>query len=236
MKNNFYNLLFVLTLCLITSATQAHAIWIEVNPVASLNKPQEVKVNYGEYVAAEIENVDKWYSDLKNLEVWLISPSNQKIKLSLIDRQSFLQTSFTPNEEGTYLITTVHAAKDLGGTTKYQFASNASVSVGQATPVDFSSLALSVFTDSKIYSLKDQVTLQVFVNGEPSPNTEVIVMSASGWSKTFKSNEQGQVFFTPLWSGDYVIETSTYQESQGNWKGNNYSHLWQGSTTFIKVN
>ncbi len=215
----------------------AHAIWIESASVAQKNQSQDVKVFYGEYASGEIEKTDKWYSDLKNIEVWLHTPSKKRVKLQLEDKQDYLQSSFLPSEDGVYYITTVHTAKELGGTTKYEFSSFLPVKVGnEAVNRDMSIVQpLSVSVQTDISGQNSKINALVSKNGKPLENAEVIVMSSSGWSKTFKSDSQGQVSFDPLWKGPYVIEASQYLPETGNWGGKAFTHAWQGSTTFFEI-
>ncbi|MBE8714335.1 DUF4198 domain-containing protein [Sphingobacterium hungaricum] len=233
----YWKPLFTLLLLWITSVNlaEAHAIWIEASPIANKNQPQTVKIFYGEYANAEIEPTQDWYSDLKTIEVWLISPSQKKTKLTLSDQKTFLQAEFTPEEDGTYFVSTEHAAKDLGGQSKYVFSSVIPVQVGKSPSQVKPASALAVTAQAKTFTLKDDVTLQVTAKGIAAANAEVLVMSASGWSKTFKTDQNGTINFKPLWKGNYVIETSTYQEQAGKWNDKGHTHVWQGSTTFIQV-
>lgn len=237
MKNITKPVILMILLLLGGQVAMAHAIWIESVSVAKKNQSQEVKVFYGEYASGEIEKTDKWYSDLKNIEVWLHTPSKKRVKLQLEDKQDYLLSSFLPSEDGVYYITTVHTAKELGGTTKYEFSSFLPVKVGKETVNRDMSIVqpLSVSVQTDISGQNSKINALVSKNGKPLENAEVIVMSSSGWSKTFKSDSQGQVSFEPLWKGAYVIEASQYLPEAGNWGGKAFTHAWQGSTTFFEI-
>jgi uncharacterized GH25 family protein len=237
MKNIIQPILLVMTLILGGQVAMAHAIWIESKAVASKNQEHSVKIFYGEYASGEIENTDKWYSDLKNIEVWVHTPSQKKVKLQLVDQQNHLSSSFVPSEDGTYYISTVHTAKELGGTTKYEFSSLLPVQVGR-TPLNKTiaiEQPLSVNRQTDLLKQNAKITLLVQHKGKPLGNAEVIVMSSSGWTRTYKSDSQGLVSFDPLWKGAYVIEASNYQPETGNWEGKAFTHAWQGTTTFFEV-
>lgn len=218
---------------------EAHAIWIETNAKAAKNKAQEVKVFYGEYNHGTVDPVEAWYSDLSKLEVWVISPSQQKTKLTLTEAKDHLKASFTPTEDGIYYITTAHATKDLGGTTKYQFTSVAPVLSGNATATASAAPAevpLSVVLAPKQYKVKEQVEVQVLKNGKPFAGGEVLVMSPEGWVKTLKSDTNGNITFLPQLKGNYVIEASDYVEEAGEWNQSKYTHSWTGATSRLLVN
>lgn len=220
-----------------TQTANAHAIWIEAGSKATKNKAHEVNIFYGEYPSGLSDSTAKWYSDLKSLEVWVLSPSKKKTKLELKDLSTHLTSSFIPDEDGLYYVSTVHTTKDLGGTTKYEFSSLVPVLSGKAasspsTPEQ----ALSVMANPGTYKTNDLIELQVWKGGEAYVGGEVMIMSPEGWVKTVKTNDKGQVSFTPKLKGNYVIETSDYKKESGEWNAKQYTHTWKGSTTRILVN
>lgn len=237
MKKVLLSIVALIACLTLTQQANAHAIWIESNSKGSKNKPQQVKVFYGEYPEGVADPVEKWYSDLKGLQVWVISPSQRKSQLTLTNAKDFLSASFTPDEDGVYYVTTVHATKDLGGTTKYEFSSVAPVLVGSpitAPAAPAQSLALIVAP--KPYKVNDQVQLQVWKDGQAFVGGEVLVMSPEGWVKTIKTDDKGQITFSPKLKGNYVIEASDYKKEEGKWNDKDYTHSWKGSTTRILVN
>lgn len=214
----------------------AHAIWIESKASASKNQPHDVKIFYGEYASGEKESTDKWYSDLKNLEVWLMTPDNQRVKLDVKDEQGHLATSFVTEKDGVYYISTVHATKDLGGTTKYNFSSLVPVRVGKlaisaTSPKDLPFSVEKITTNGKNKSV---IEVLVSSNGKAVKDAEVIVMSETGWTKTFKTNENGVVSFSPQWKGNYVVEASQMNDEAGRWHDKDYTRNWHGTTTFFE--
>lgn len=230
--------LFVLVATLSIQRASAHAVWIQADPKANKNQAHEVKVFYGEYSANEIEPTDKWYSDLKSLELWLTSPSGQKTKLALSDASVHLASSFIPTEDGLYYLTVVHATKDLGGTTKYEFSSVTTVLSGKAASVNVPvpQVPLSVVAEPKSYNPNKEIQLQVWKAGVASAKSEVIIMSPKGWTRTLITDDKGQVRFTPDWKGRYVVEVSDSKRETGEWNGKQFTSTWKGSTTSIIVN
>ncbi len=215
----------------------AHAIWIETNQKASKNKAHEVNIFYGEYPEGKADSVDKWYSDLKKLEVWVISPSQKKIKLILKDVSTHLTSSFMPEEDGIYQISTVHSTKDLGGTTKYEFSSLVNVAVGSSSVGSSSpTLSLSIISEAKPYHINQPIELHFKKDGEALVKSEVLIMSPGGWVKTLEPNTAGKISFIPLIKGRYVIEVSSSIQETGKWNDKDYTNSWKGSTTSFVVN
>ncbi|MBT2559427.1 DUF4198 domain-containing protein [Hymenobacter sp. ISL-91] len=223
------------------SAASAHAVWIESITKATKNKAHGVKIYYGDYPEGVIEPTQKWYSDLKTLEVWVVSPSGKKTQLPLTDAATHLTASFTPTEDGLYHLTTVHVTKELGGTTKYEFSSVAPVLAGSATTTTTTAAAapqvpLSIVTAPKSHRVNTPVEVQVRKDGQPFQDGKVELMSPEGWVKTMKTDANGKLVFTPQLKGSYVLEASDYQAQTGEWNQQNHTHFWQGATTHIVVN
>jgi len=216
----------------------AHAIWIQSNPNATKNKAHEVNVYYGEYPEGQTDSVEKWFSDLKDLEVWVTSPSQKKTKLVLKDAKTHLVSSFIPDEDGVYYVSTAHTTKELGGTTKYEFSSAVPVVSGNASsaPVSAPSSPLVIVSEPKSYRTNQVIELQVRKDGEALAKGEVAVMSPQGWVKTLHTDDQGKISFTPHLKGRYVIEASDYKKEAGQWNDKAYTHTWKGSTTSFVVN
>jgi uncharacterized GH25 family protein len=236
MKNLLQLTLLLIALTIGQSAF-AHALWVETNPSATIDQTHQVRIFYGEYANQEIEPIENWYSDVKDFTLWLTTPSQQKVKLEKQATADFFQSSFTPTEEGIYTLTVVHAAKDLGGTTKFEFSSTAFVTAGNANiSAVRADIPLYAQIQPKVHQKGQQISTTVYKQGKPLADAEVIVMSEEGWAKTFKTDAQGQVSFPVLWAGNYVIEVSDYVAEQGLWHEKAYKNVWRGATTFIQVN
>lgn len=229
-----------LTLILIATSFQlfAHALWIETKTNGKAGVSHEVKVFYGEYVSNERDSVAKWYSDVKDFSLWLTAPDNEKIKLTTTPGTNFYSASFTPKSDGVYVLTVVHEAKELGGTTKYEFSSLATVSVGKATNVNTEAISNPLHAsvvDAKFYKANSPVKIKAILNGKALANKNVTVFSPEGWSKEYKTDKNGHFEFSALWTGRYVLEVSNFQKTTGEHHGKNYTAVWQGATSSFEV-
>lgn len=232
MKHNFIQLLLLFALSFWASAVSAHALWMETSPVAIKNKNHHVKIFYGEYANNEIEPVDKWYSDVSDFKVVLTTPAQKQIELTSTASQDYFEASFTPQEDGIYVLSIVHPAKDLGGKTKYEFSSVALVTVGKST-VQLLNLPFYILIQPAIHTSGQTIEAFVLNNGKPVPEAELLVMSEEGWSKTFKADSKGRIQFPLNWKGKYVLETSVFEKVDGLWHDKSYTDYWQGTTTSI---
>lgn len=60
----------------------AHALWIETKATGTKGKAQEISVYFGEFSDNDITKADKWFSDLKDFSLVVISPSKKEVKLT----------------------------------------------------------------------------------------------------------------------------------------------------------
>lgn len=236
--NYLKSLLIVLLTAMGTNQVFAHALWIETDVNGKLNAKHEVKIFYGEYVANERDSVQKWYSDVRDFTLWLTTPKNEKIKLETKAGANYYGANFTPTQEGVYLLTVVHEAKELGGTTKYEFSSVAPVAVGKNAIISGSAIANplhAIATEAKVYKVNSAVKVNAYLNGTAAQGKTVTVFSPEGWSKDFTVSADGTIEFLPLWPGRYVLEASNYEEKSGQHNGKAYTAAWQGATSSFVV-
>ncbi len=235
---NLKSVLFTLLLIATSSQLFAHALWVETKATGKIGTKQEVKIFYGEYVSNERDSVSKWYSDVKDFSLWLTNPTKEKIKLNTTAGTNFYSANFTPESDGVYVLTVVHEAKELGGTTKYEFSSLATVSVGELTVLDVTSIANPLYVtavDAKFFKANSSLKIKAVLNGKVLADKNVTVFSPEGWSKEYKTDKSGTFEFSPLWAGRYVIEVSTFQKVTGEHHGKNYTATWQGATSSFEV-
>ena len=223
---------------LLTGNVYAHALWIQTASVGKVGQKQTVKISYAE-PGEKPEKVADWYSDVREFELWLISPDKQKTKLVTARGDDAFTAEFTPEKEGIYTIAAGHSAKELGGTTVYQFNSSALVSVGKspaANLVTWNGNELAVFAEAgKAYQINKSMNLTGFFKNEPLAKLNITVTSPSGWAKTISTDKNGVAEFTPLWPGTYFIEASKSWKEEGKHHDKEYKAFWRCATLVVDV-
>ncbi len=222
--------------CLITHAF-GHALWIETNPTGQKGKPHAVRIVYAE-PGETPEKTAGWYSDVKSFELWLISPDQQKTKLTVTPDTDQFTAAFTPDQDGLYTLAIGHTAKDPGGTTKYQFNATAAVMVGQpgkrAVP-GANELSVAPVDAGRLYQTGQPVALAGLFKAKPAGKLQITVYSPAGWNRTIQANAGGQADFTPLWPGTYYIEATTTEKESGEMAGKPYHSVWRCATYRLVV-
>lgn len=222
----------LLSICffLMVLELSAHAIWIETTPVGKKGQVQQIKIYYGEYSTFSPDKVADWYSDVKAFELWLVGPDAKKVQLSTQAFDDHYESSFTPQADGNYTLLISHSAKDLGGTTIYQFNSSASVAVGKAALQEATSSGNPLKMTITGNKAGKAVAVQGFYNHAVSDKIEAVVFSPKGWTKTIEGNEKGIVEFIPEWKGKYLIEITRTDKETGQHYGKEYTSVWRSAT------
>lgn len=230
MKKLLFSLLFIAA----TTSIYAHALWIETNANGKKGQQQDVKIFYGEYAEFSPEKIKDWYSDVKDFTLWLVAPDGQKTKLNTSANEDHYTAAFTPDKDGVYTLQVSHSAKDLGGTTVYQFNTSAVVAVGKNEVADIKSNTNPLKFQVKTGKVNEPVNIQGFFNDATSEKLSVTVFSPKGWTKQIEG-KNGIAEFVPEWKGKYMIEVSRMDEGKGEHNGKEYTGIWRCATYLIDI-
>lgn len=212
----------------------AHALWIETNATGKKGQQQEVKIFYGEYAEFSPEKIKDWYSDVKDFTLWLVAPDGQKTQLTTAAKEDYYTAAFTPDKDGVYTLQVSHSAKDLGGTTVYQFNTSAAVAVGKSEAADIKHNTNPLKFQLKTGKVNESVNIQGFFNDAASDKLSVTVFSPKGWTKQIEGKD-GVAAFVPEWKGKYMIEVSRMDEGKGDHNGKEYTGIWRCATYLIEI-
>ena len=232
------NLILTAAFALCSVASFAHALWIQTATNGKAGQKQTIKIVYSE-PDDKPEKLADWYSDVKEFELWVTTPDKKKIKLETVAGEDHFTADFTPETDGVYTLSISKSAKDLGGSTIYQFNASAIVKVGKSltgNDASFNANEINVFADaSKSYKVNQPMILTTFFKDKPTQKLHVAIASPSGWNKNLSSNAQGVAEFTPIWPGTYKVESSTSEEATGEHFGKPYKSIWRCATLLVDV-
>ncbi|MEL1242576.1 hypothetical protein [Flavobacterium flavipallidum] len=230
---------FLLITTLTTSSLFAHALWIETKKTATKGKPQEISIYFGEFSENEITKTDKWFSDLKDFTLVIITPSKKEMKLKSTALENKYQAFFTPDEDGVYTVIMQHTVKDVYGTMKLDYNSSATIVVGNKSVGNLAATntnKISVYTENATTLAKNtKITAIALYNSVVAKQQKVKVIAPNGWEKELWTNENGEFSFTPIWSGNYMIEFSQTEKSAGEHNGKKYDEIWKMATYQLTI-
>lgn len=240
MKSKTLKSITSLLLMLVASpALFAHALWIETKATGTKGKAQEISVFFGEFSDNDITASAKWFSDLKDFSLVVISPSKKETKLTAAALENKYQAFFTPDEDGVYTVVMHHTVKDVYGTMKLDYNSSATVTVGNAAKGNDAAAntnIISVFSkEVTAAKQKTAININALYEGAAAKKQKIKVIAPNGWEKELWSDDKGEISFTPLWSGNYMVEFAYTEKAAGEHNGKKYNEIWKMATYLIAV-
>lgn len=226
-------LIFLCILCMSVWAN-AHTIWLETNTNGKLNKPHQVKVFYGEFEDPNFTH--KWFSDLKDFKLVLISPSGKQEILEKKQEEAYFSSFFTPTENGTYTLWVKHIPKDTFREMKITYQAVAFVNVGKVSEKEFvtgENFQLGFLNTNP--KLNKKYMVKTIKDGAVTKG-EILVEFKNGWQRPERSNVRGEASFTPLWKGKYLVShrLSTAEEGEHNNKAYKTNYQWINMVVEVK--
>ncbi|KQO33162.1 hypothetical protein ASF10_18990 [Flavobacterium sp. Leaf82] len=233
------SLAFLLLMLVASPQLFAHALWIETKATGTKGKAQEISVFFGEFSDNDITPAAKWFSDLKDFTLVVISPSKKEIKLTATALENKYQAFFTPDEDGVYTIAMHHKVKDVYGTMVLDYNSSATVTVGNAAKGNEAAAntnIISLFSkDATTAKQKAKVNVNALYEAKVAKEQKMKVIAPNGWEKELWSNENGEISFTPIWPGNYMVEFAYTEKAAGEHNGKKYDEIWKMATYLITV-
>jgi uncharacterized GH25 family protein len=230
---------FLLFMLVASPQLFAHALWIETKATGTKGKAQEISIFFGEFSDNDITKADKWFSDLKDFSLVVISPSKKETKLTSTALENKYQAFFTPDEDGVYTVVMHHTVKDVYGTMKLDYNSSATVTVGNAAKGNealANSNIISLFSkDATTAKQKSKVNVDALYEAKTAQKQKIKVIAPNGWEKELWSNDKGEISFTPIWSGNYMVEFAYTEKAPGEHNGKKYDEVWKMATYLISV-
>lgn len=233
---NKYQMRNVFFLCLFfwASALFSHTIWVETASVGKMNKKHEVKVFFGEM--GEPTFTSRWFSDLKELQLVLTTPSGKQEILEKQAQEAYFQAYFTPTEKGIYTIHTKHLVKDVFREMKITYQTTAFVNVGaEEKTLKLGDAPTQIQVNTKPIKKDETAILTFFKEEELAQKQAVTITSENGWGKNYRTNVRGEISFKPLWKGKYLVQFSLPKKEAGTHNDTNYTTDYQSITYLIEV-
>lgn len=215
--------------------TNAHTIWLETSQVGKRGKSHEVKIYFGE--PDEPTFTEKWFSDLRELQVKLVSPSGKEEILTKTQLESHFKAVFTPSEKGIYTLSVNHLVKDVFKGMKITYQSVALVSVGDKSTeqVQLGALPLQLSLSGQLPKVGGEKVFKFLKEGKTAEKERVNITSQNGWSRSYRTSNKGEIKFKPLWKGKYLVEFSWSKKEEGTHHNTPYTTDYQTINYLIEI-
>lgn len=227
--------IFTLVAFICSITLHAHTVWLETSTSGKINKQHEVKVFFGEPDSPTF--TEKWFSDLKDLEIKLIAPSGKEQNLTKTQKESHYVAFFTPSEKGVYKVLVNHLVKDVFKEMKITYKSVAFVSVGEKETKELTlgSEPLQMSFDTAIPKVEKEKVFKFFNEGKVAEKQSVKITSQNGWGMGYRTNNKGEIKFKPLWKGKFLVEFSSPKKQEGEHNGKLYKTDYQTINYLIEI-
>ncbi|HYG18620.1 MAG TPA: DUF4198 domain-containing protein [Ohtaekwangia sp.] len=219
----------------------AHYIWIELGSAPQTGKSLEVRIYYGEFNEGVREISGGRLEELDGIVAWVIGPDGKQTKLNISIEEKYFKTSFVPDQPGQYLIQAVNTVRPVVDWSKFDigvvrpvYYTTKEVAVGNAknTPPTFEIPGDAAVV---IASTREKNTFRILFKGQPLANAKVLFHAPNEWSKELKTDDKGLVSFTPIGSGQYIVECIYAEKVPGNFKGTAYEAIRHRGTTAVDI-
>ncbi len=220
---------------LVTYDVQAHALWLETNPVGKSGKSQQVRVYYGEPSEGVVDNVSEWWSDVGAFTLWLYLPDGTRQQLPVQAQADHYAATFVPEQAGLYALRVDKPVKETFDGHQYQFNCTALVVVGKDPANEHAALGeeFRLFPDAAGQkTVGKSIGVLATVDGKPVAELEVTVFSPNGWSKTFHTDDKGVFVFVPDRKGQYLVEAMNSTDVDNG----DVKHIHRISTWSVTIN
>lgn len=214
---------------------QAHTVWLETKTNGKLNQKQEIKIFFGEL--DDPTPTKKWFSDIKDLELKIVSPSGKETLVKEKTQSEGYYTSvFTPTEKGVYKISVKHLVKDTHRKMKITYQSVAFVNVDtKETEVRFGQNPLELSVKNKVPKIGEEYEIKLFASGVAKSKEKLKIVADNTWEQSLTSGLEGEVTFKPLWKGKYLAEYTLAKKESGTHNGQPYETDYEMVTYLINV-
>lgn len=219
--------LFSVLLCCSMITAFGHALWIETAVTGKKGQTQEVKVFLGEYGENQRDSIQHWFSNMKDFSLYLIDPSGNKTKLECQPAGNYFKATFTPQQDGAYVLYIDHTVQEVYGGSKIRYYAQGIVQVNHANGLANLQQNEFVLQTSGVAAKKvhtpEQVAL-VHKTKTALPKAELTVLSPAGWSKKLDASKA--ITYVPVESGRYLLEGTFIEEEKGQHEGKPFERIW----------
>lgn len=229
---NKKSLLLIAFFSLGSMSLSAHALWIKTSGTAIKGQKHLVEIVWAEDGHSEQMPVDKWFSDMKDFELFVTGPDGTRRQIEVTADKDRYTGYFTPGQDGGYVLGITHTAKDLGGTAKLEYNAMALVNVGRSSgrksiPAIDNELRLTGDYRNS-YKTGQTINFSYLFKNAPREKIKVEVFSPSGWNRTFETDAEGNIELPLLWNGHYAVEANYFSEDEsGTFNDKPFKATWR---------
>lgn len=210
--------LLSLSLCLIlmTGLAEAHTMWLETSTRGAIGRGHQVSLYFGEFSMADRTPIKGWLKGMHEGTWQVLTPSGELIDLRAHAMDSCYVATFHPQQQGWYRIHYSIVVPELWRGSQLRYQSLAWVYVGQPSEAVTEAQRKSPFGQGITFlppveprfAVGSQTHFPVVVDSGSYKGLKVTIQGDNGWAKNYYRYPEGQLSFTPIWSGRYLMSST----------------------------
>ncbi|HTN46791.1 MAG TPA: DUF4198 domain-containing protein [Flavipsychrobacter sp.] len=217
-------LLVAVLLCLSSLQLSAHGYWLELQGSGKAKKPCTIKMYYGDYPVGERLS-GKTLDKMKDIKVYVLTPSGEKQSVTMTQMNDFWQGSFTPQAKGRYEIIGINDEREVQDWTKHHLGITRPVqylkttyAVGQAGEQQ-----ASLFLDMRVVRMdKTNYEVTLLKQGTALPAQKLVLAEFDKGETEFTTDVNGKINIKLDNPGLYILSVDWIDYTPGSFKGKNY--------------
>lgn len=236
MKNKIILLFALFTLSV--SSAFAHALWIETAQTGKKGAPQTVKVFFGEYESGKPDTAKTWFSNMTKFKLVLTAPDGKTQVLKTTAALFFYQATFTPSQDGIYLLSVVHEVADIYDNAKIEYYAFADVAVGNASKLNGAhptGAQLAFLPTQTLAKNGSPAGYQVVWNKTAFAKQKIAVINPANKKEEIETDEKGKLTLKTVQKGNYFLEAFYEDKTPGTLGTKKYEKVWHVATYFTKI-
>lgn len=188
----------------ITQNVSAHTMWMELGSASEDGNQQSVNVYFGEYSDAKPTSFARWFSNLKEVAVFLQKPNGEIVQLAAdFPHEDHLTFQFEAKEDGLYKVYFEHEVKDIFKGMKITYSSAVLYGKNYKKQAHFGFYGIEL-----LWKKLGGPAFNYRVN--QSPVSDATVTAAKLGDKTADlnliSDQKGNMHFPKKTKGSYLLE------------------------------
>lgn len=223
----------------------AHSLWMEVSGATKVGQKQIVKVFFGEYSEKLKEDFNK-YAAMQEFKAWVVTAEGKIIDLQFTVGDNCMISEFTPAKKGVYTVWLDQSERPVTDLSKH--------GLGVVKPNTYCNSIVIIdndLSDKKVWAKTSEMYIKplhtasvrqdenvgflAVFQSKPVPKQTITITSSNGWSKEVTTNDYGEFYLEPLWTGNYVFEFSCSNKTPGEYQSAKYEQIRYKLSTTLKV-
>lgn len=231
-------ILFIALFTISISSAFAHALWIETAKTGKKGVPQTVKVFFGEYESSQPDSAAAWFSNMTKFKLVLTAPNGKTQVLETAADVHFFKATFTPTQDGVYLLSVVHEVADIYENAKIEYYAFAATAIGNATTANLThpeGAQLAFRAEQAVAKTDGDASFRVSWNKSPFAKKKIAVIDAAKKKQEVETDANGRLVLQSARKGNYFLEAFFEEKAAGTLGSKKFEKVWHVATYFTTI-